>query len=128
MTTGLVGDSTTQILKRTESGPSRGRAGGVGAGRQHHRYRERPVGGFTGGGVASAGRRGRVPMITTRGRRSDRHTRPTAEQLVIALRDVVKQYRMGDTDVQALQGCLSTSAGVTSWPSWAPRDRASRRS
>ncbi len=42
-------------------------------------------------------------MITTV---TDVHidTRRTGQQLVIALRDVVKQYRMGDTDVQALRG------------------------
>jgi len=42
-------------------------------------------------------------MITTV---TDVHTeaRRTRPQLVIALRDVVKQYRMGDTDVHALQG------------------------
>jgi putative ABC transport system ATP-binding protein len=31
-------------------------------------------------------------------------THPTRQQLVIALRDVVKQYRMGDTEVHALRG------------------------
>ena len=42
-------------------------------------------------------------MITTV---TDVHTdtHPTTPQLVIALRNVVKQYRMGDTDVHALRG------------------------
>ena len=42
-------------------------------------------------------------MITTV---ADAHVdaHPTKQRLVISLRDVVKEYRMGDTDVHALQG------------------------